>query len=162
MAPGTQRPDDTERLRQFKAGFFKALAHPLRIRVLELLRDGPLSVSQIQEVTGAPPSSVSQQLAVLRGRNIVTTERRGTTIIYGVADAELFELLDVARRIFNAHLADAIDLLRLVEDEAVAASGPLRSVSRGGRLAAGDRPLAAGRRCGSVARGASRTRIIRS
>jgi len=123
MAPGIQRPDDAERLRQFKAEFFKALAHPLRIRILELLRSGPLSVTQIQEATGAPPSSVSQQLAVLRGRSIVTTERRGTTIIYDVADADLFELLDVVRRIFNAHLADTIDLLRLVEDERLAVAG---------------------------------------
>ena len=123
MTRGTLRPDDTERLRQFKAEFFKALAHPLRIRILELLRSGPLSVTQIHEATGAPGSSVSQQLAVLRGRNILETERRGTTIIYSVADAELFDLLDVARRIFNAHLSDTIDMLRLVEDEAVAA-GP--------------------------------------
>ena len=120
MTPGTARPDDAERLRQFKAEFFKALAHPLRIRVLELLRNGPLSVTHIQEATGAPGSSVSQQLAVLRGRNILTTERRGTTIIYSVPDAELFELLDVARRIFNGHLADTIDLLRLVDAEPVA------------------------------------------
>jgi DNA-binding transcriptional ArsR family regulator len=117
MTPGIQRPDDAERLRQFKAEFFKALANPLRIRVLELLRGGPLSVTQIQEATGAPASSVSQQLAVLRARSIVQTERHGTTIIYEVADAELFELLDVARRIFNAHLNDAIDMLRLVKDE---------------------------------------------
>jgi DNA-binding transcriptional ArsR family regulator len=115
----TARQDDTDRLRQFKAEFFKALAHPLRIRILELLRDGPLSVTQIQEATGVPGSSVSQQLGVLRARNILTTERRGTTIIYSVADAELFDLLDVARRIFNAHLHDTIDLLRLVEDEPV-------------------------------------------
>ena len=120
MTPGRQRPDDAERLRQFKAEFFKALAHPLRIRILELLRSGPLSVTQIQDATGAPASSVSQQLAVLRGRSIVTTQRRGTTIIYSVADAELFELLDVVRRIFNAHLAETIDMLRLVEDETVA------------------------------------------
>lgn len=122
MAPGTQRPDDAERLRQFKAEFFKALGHPLRIRVLELLRGGPLSVTQIQEATGVPTSSVSQQLAVLRSRSIVTTQRRGTTVIYEVADAELFELLDVARRIFNAHLSDTIDMLRLVEDETLAAA----------------------------------------
>lgn len=121
MTQGSSRPDEAERLRQFKAEFFKALAHPLRIRILELLRGGPLSVSHIQEGLGAPGSSVSQQLAVLRSRNILTTERRGTTIMYSVSDPELFELLDVARRIFNAHLADTIDMLRLVEDEAVAA-----------------------------------------
>ncbi len=108
----------TEPLHQFKAEFFKALAHPLRIRILELLRAGPLSVTQIHVATGAPGSSVSQQLAVLRGRNVVATERRGTTIIYRVADPELFDLLDAARRIFNAHLADSVGLLRLVEKEA--------------------------------------------
>ncbi len=120
MARERSRGEDEERLRQFKAEFFKALAHPLRIRILELLRGGPLSVTQIQEATGAPGSSVSQQLAVLRGRSILATERRGTTIIYRVPDPELFELLDVARRIFNAHLSDTIDLLRLVDGEAAA------------------------------------------
>jgi DNA-binding transcriptional ArsR family regulator len=115
------REDDAERLRQFKAEFFRALGHPLRIRILELLRDGPLSVTQIQEATGAPGSSVSQQLGVLRRRDILATERRGTTIIYRVPDPELFELLDVARRIFNAHLSGTIDMLRLVDEEAVAA-----------------------------------------
>ena len=115
--------DDAERLQQFKAEFFKALGHPLRIRILELLRGGPLSVTQIQAATGAPGTSVSQQLAVLRSRNIVDTQRRGTMIIYRVSDPELFELLDVARRIFNVHLTDTIDLLRLVDSEAVGVGG---------------------------------------
>lgn len=114
------RPDDPEGLRQFKAEFFKGLAHPLRIRILELLRGGPLSVGQLQDAIGVPASSISQQLAVLRGRNIVVTERRGTTVIYRVGDGELFELLDVARRIFNAHLTDTIDMLRLVDAEPAA------------------------------------------
>lgn len=109
--------EDAERLRQFKAEFFKALAHPLRIRILELLRAGPMSVTQVQAATGAPGSSVSQQLAVLRGRNVVATQRLGTTIIYRVPDPELFDLLDAARRIFNAHLSDSVELLRLVEEE---------------------------------------------
>jgi DNA-binding transcriptional ArsR family regulator len=113
--------DDAERLRRFKADFFKALAHPLRIRILELLRPGPLSVTQIQEATGAPASSVSQQLAVLRSRNILATERRGTTIIYRVPDPELFELLDVAKRLFNSHLRQTIDMLRVADREGVAA-----------------------------------------
>lgn len=112
--------DDAERLRQFKAAFFRALGHPLRIWILELLRAGPLTVTQLQEATAAPPSSVSQQLAVLRSRNIVATERRGTTITYRVPDAELFELLDVARRLFNVQLRQTIDLLRQAEGEAPA------------------------------------------
>jgi DNA-binding transcriptional ArsR family regulator len=116
-----QRPDDPEGLRQFKAEFFKALAHPMRIRILELLREGPMSVGQLQEAIGTPASSVSQQLAVLRSRNIVVTERRGTTVIYTVRDRELFDLLEVARRIFNGHLADTIDMLRLVDAEPIGA-----------------------------------------
>lgn len=116
-----QRRDDPDGLRQFKAEFFKALAHPMRIRILELLRGGPLSVGQLQEAIGAPASSISQQLAVLRGRNIVATERRGTTVIYAVRDAELFDLLEVARRLFNRHLSETIDLLRLVEEEPIVA-----------------------------------------
>ena len=118
---GNQRRDDPEGLRQFKAEFFKALAHPMRIRILELLRGGPLSVGQLQDAIGAPASSISQQLAVLRSRNIVATERRGTTVIYRVHDPDLLELLDVAHRIFNSHLVDTIDLLRLVDAELVGA-----------------------------------------
>ena len=121
MTPN-QRPDDLEGLRQFKAEFFKALGHPMRIRILELLRQGPSSVTRLQAAIGAPESSISQQLAVLRSRNIVATERRGTTVIYSVRDEDLFELLDVARRIFNGNLSDAIDMLRLVDSESASAT----------------------------------------
>jgi ArsR family transcriptional regulator len=117
MAPDGTAADDAERFRQVKAELFQALAHPQRIRILELLRNGPLSVGNIAEATGAPGSSISQQLAVLRGRNILATERRGTTILYRVADPEIFEMLDAARRMLTARLTGTIDLLRLVEDE---------------------------------------------
>ena len=116
-----QASDEGQRLRRFKAEFFQALGHPLRIQILELLRDGPMSVGDIQQATGAAGSSVSQQLGVLLARSAVTTERRGTTILYSVPDPALFELLDVARRIFNTNLSGAVELLRLVDREAVAA-----------------------------------------
>jgi ArsR family transcriptional regulator len=77
-------------------------------------------VTQIQEATRAPSSSVSQQLAVLRSRNVLTTERRGTTMIYRVPDPQLFELLDVARSLFNVHLRQTIDLLRQADLEGTA------------------------------------------
>jgi ArsR family transcriptional regulator len=112
---------EPERLHQFKAEFFKALAHPVRIAILEHLRNGPLSVGEIQGLTGVAGSTVSQQLAVLRGRGIVATERSGTTIRYHAADPQIYLLLDAARGIFYGHLSDSAELLRLVEAELVAA-----------------------------------------
>jgi ArsR family transcriptional regulator len=117
MLTTRRRGDEAVALRQFKAAFFKAMGHPQRIHILEFLRAGPMSVGQLQEATGSSSSSVSQHLGVLRAARIVATERQGTTIRYRVADPELFELLDVARRIFNIHLSDTVDVLRLMENE---------------------------------------------
>ncbi|MGA2392336.1 MAG: metalloregulator ArsR/SmtB family transcription factor [Candidatus Lustribacter sp.] len=89
----------------FKADFFKALAHPLRIRILDSLRPGPLSVGEIQEKLGAEQSTISQQLAVLRGRNFVRTRRQGTTVRYEVSDPAIWRLLDAALEIFDHQLA---------------------------------------------------------
>jgi ArsR family transcriptional regulator len=121
MSARPPRPDDPERLRQFKAEFFKALAHPVRIAILDHLRNGPLSVGEIQALVGVAGSSVSQQLAVLRGRGVVVPERSGTTVRYHAADPQIYVLLDAAREIFYGHLSDSAVLLRLVEAELVAA-----------------------------------------
>jgi Predicted transcriptional regulators len=121
MPARAPRPDDPERLRQFKAEFFKALAHPVRIAILEFLRGGPRSVGEIQASTGVPGSSISQQLAVLRNRGIVVPERAGTTVRYHATDPQIYALLDAAREIFYGHLSDSAELLRLVEAEQVAA-----------------------------------------
>jgi len=104
-------------LRRFKAEFFKALAHPDRIKILELLRAGEMSVTELQAQLEIESSSVSQQLAVLRGKNIVETRKTGTTVYYGVRDPALFELLEVARKIFNNHLIDTRSMLEQLEDE---------------------------------------------
>jgi len=109
--PLTQRSGATavpvnQPLQRFKAEFFKALAHPARITILELLRSGEMTVSELQERLAIDPSSVSQQLAILRARNIVDGRRTGTSVYYTVRDPALFRLLDVAREIFNNHLVD--------------------------------------------------------
>ncbi len=121
MPARSSRHVDPDRLRQFKAEFFKALAHPVRIAILELLRAGPRSVGELQALTGVAGSSISQQLAVLRGRGIVVPERSGTTIRYHAADPQIYALLDAAREIFSGNLSDSAELLRLVEAEQVAA-----------------------------------------
>lgn len=111
------RTDDPERLRRFKADFFKALTHPTRIAILELLRDGPMSVGELGTAIGAGGSAVSQQLAILRARGIVEAERAGTTVRYSVPDPEVYALLDAGRRMFYARLSESLDLLRMVESE---------------------------------------------
>jgi ArsR family transcriptional regulator len=88
----------------FLAEFFKALAHPLRIRVLEALRDGPVSVNELREKLRVEQSTLSQQLAVLRRQRLVLTQRSGTTIRYRISDPQIFRLLEEARAIFDNQL----------------------------------------------------------
>ncbi len=98
-------------LAHFKAEFFKALGHPLRIRILDALRDGEVAVTELSERLEVEQSTLSQQLAVLRKSNIVVGRKEGLNVYYSVADRMLFKLLDVARQIFNNHLVDIKDLL---------------------------------------------------
>ena len=91
-------------LQTFKAELFKALAHPTRIRILELLREGEKSVSEMQLALSTEGSTVSQQLAILRMKNLVDTRKEGNVIYYRMRDPQVHELLDAARRIFHAHV----------------------------------------------------------
>lgn len=103
-------------MQQFKAEFFKALAHPLRIKILEVLSEGEMSVNEIQSAVGIEGSAVSQQLMVLRTKNIVVGTKNGNRVIYSLRDPLIMELLSVARQIFNNHLVDAISLLDKFQD----------------------------------------------
>jgi len=98
-------------LSQFKAEFFKALAHPLRIRILDALRAGEVSVNELSAQLHVEQSNLSQQLGVLRSRNLVVGRKEGNNVYYSVCDPEIFRLLDVAKKIFNNHLIDVRDML---------------------------------------------------
>jgi ArsR family transcriptional regulator len=91
-------------LQRFKAELFKALSHPARIRILELLREGEKSVTEMQLALSAEGSTVSQQLAILRMKNLVDTRKEGNVIFYRLRDRQINKLLDVARQIFEAHV----------------------------------------------------------
>ena len=105
-------------LQAFKAYFFRALAHPIRIRILETLGAGERSVQELQEALGLEQPIVSQQLAILRGKNIVTPRKVGTTVRYALSDPLITQLLVVAREIFNNHLVDSQSMLRELQREA--------------------------------------------
>ncbi len=105
-------------LQAFKAEFFRALAHPIRIRILETLAGGERSVQQLQDALNVDQPIASQQLAVLRAKNIVVARKEGTTVRYSLRDPLLADLLEVARGIFNNQLIGSRSLLRELQREA--------------------------------------------
>jgi ArsR family transcriptional regulator len=103
--------------RHFKAEFFRALGHPARLKILEFLSTGEKSVTELQNHLDLEPSAVSQQLAVLRSKSIVESRKAGTSVLYSVRDPQVFELLEVARRIFNTQLIDTQAMLAQLSEQ---------------------------------------------
>jgi ArsR family transcriptional regulator len=104
-------------LQTFKAQFFRALAHPTRIRMLEILVRGGRTVQELQEALTLDQPIVSQQLAVLRNQGIVSAQKEGLSVRYMLRDPLVGELLDVARQIFNNQLGSTRGLLRELQRE---------------------------------------------
>src|SRR3974390_1555943 len=99
-------------LRQFKADFFQALAHPTRIAIVEQLRDGELSAGALIERLGIEQANASQHLAVLRARNILVNRKAGNQVFYAVRDPLIIDVLDIMRRYFNAHMSEVLATLK--------------------------------------------------
>ena len=93
----------SDKLVNFKAEFFKALANPIRIKILDQLRTEELTVSEIRDRLEVELPNVSQQLAVLRAKQLVVARKQGNNIYYSCIDPTVFKLLDVAKEIFNNH-----------------------------------------------------------
>jgi ArsR family transcriptional regulator len=104
-------------LRRFKAGIFQALSHPTRIAIVELLRDGELPAGKIFERLGVEQANASQHLAVLRARQVVVNRKEGNQVFYSLRDPVLIEVLDIMKRYFQAHLAEALAMLREMEGD---------------------------------------------
>ncbi|GAB3120750.1 ArsR/SmtB family transcription factor [Glaciibacter psychrotolerans] len=106
-----QRP-----LYEIKANLFKGLAHPYRIRLLEILTGADeASVSDMISQTGLEASHLSQHLAVLRRYGLVVSERRASVVYYRLAFPQVAELLRVARQLLTEVLNSAQTQLTAVE-----------------------------------------------
>ncbi|HET6739173.1 MAG TPA: metalloregulator ArsR/SmtB family transcription factor [Kribbella sp.] len=121
----------TTPLHQLKAEFFKTLGHPARIRVLELLSERDMAVSELLPELGLEASNLSQQLAVLRRAGLVTTRREGSQVYYSLTSPRVAELLAVARGILTTVLSDQVELLDgLRADTSAAARSGTRRAAR--------------------------------
>ena len=99
-------------LQTLKAEFFRAMAHPMRIRILELLSaKGEQSVQALQAELSVDQPIISQQLAKLRAHTIVISRKEGTTVVYALADPRIADLLKVARDVLNRRLSGTKTLL---------------------------------------------------
>jgi len=96
---------------EVKAELFRALAHPARVRVLEVLADGERSVGEMQPLVGLESSHLSQQLGVLRRAGLVKTRKDGSSVYYAIRDRELIKLLAVAKRVLIHSLTQSSELL---------------------------------------------------
>jgi DNA-binding transcriptional ArsR family regulator len=102
-------------LRQFKANIFQGLAHPTRIAIVEVLRDGELSAGAIIERLGIEQANASQHFSILKAKQIVNSRKEGNQVFYSVRDPLLIEVLDVMRRYFQAHIEEAMSALHQID-----------------------------------------------
>lgn len=103
---GGRQPIDVAR-----ADFLRVLGHPVRVRIIELLRDGERSVGDLQAQLGLDSSGTSQHLGVLRRQGVLETRKVGTSVRYRVRDPRTFQLIDSTRQIVSSSLEAAHALL---------------------------------------------------
>ena len=106
-----------QNLRAYKASVFQALGHPTRIAIIEALRDGELSAGTIQERLRIEQANLSQHLAILRSRQIVTNRKEGNQVFYSLRNPVLVQVLDIMRVYLRANLTDVAQMLDEVNDE---------------------------------------------
>ncbi len=97
---------------EVKAGLFRVLGHPARVRIIELLRDGERSVGALQAELGLESGATSQHLAALRRVGLVESRREGTSVFYRAADEKVFDLLEAGRALVTRRLEEQQSLLQ--------------------------------------------------
>jgi len=100
---------------KWQAKVAKALAHPTRIALLEMLRRGEVCVCEMSPELEASQANVSQHLAVLRDSNLVVARRDGTRMMYRVTDERVFRVLDLMGSIAHDQLDAARQALAALE-----------------------------------------------
>ncbi|MDO7787655.1 ArsR/SmtB family transcription factor [Desulforamulus aquiferis] len=97
-----------EKISQLKADLFKAIAHPTRIRILELLKDGELCVCDIFEELNVEQANTSQHLAILKKQDILQSRKEGLRVIYSIKYPEIIDILKTADNLLLQQAKDTM------------------------------------------------------
>lgn len=81
---------------QLISNVFKALAHPMRIQIIKLLKEGEMCVCDILPKLDSEQSNTSQHLTVMKNQGIVESRKDGAKVIYSIKNTEVYEMLDLA------------------------------------------------------------------
>jgi DNA-binding transcriptional ArsR family regulator len=87
------------------------MSNAARLRIVHCLREGPKRVGEIATATGYAQPKVSQHLAILRGRSIVSAERQGSEIIYRIANPKIVRVCDLMREVLAEQAAERSELI---------------------------------------------------
>ncbi|HWD09215.1 MAG TPA: metalloregulator ArsR/SmtB family transcription factor [Actinomycetota bacterium] len=96
---------------RLQAGLLRAVAHPLRIRILELLAGTERSVGELMALTGAEASQLSHHLGVLRAAGVLASRREGSNVYYRISDPRTLHLLATSREILATSLSESGEVL---------------------------------------------------
>ena len=78
---------------KIKADFLKGLAHPVRLQIIENLKNGEASVGKLVQKLGVKQSNLSRHLAILRELGVLETRQEKTTVFYAIHDHDIFKIL---------------------------------------------------------------------
>ena len=93
-----------KRIFQLHAEICKTLSNPIRLEIITKLRDGKKSVNEIVAITGVRQATISQHLAVLRQRGVVSTRREGINVYYDIANPKITQACDLMREVLLEHI----------------------------------------------------------
>ncbi len=113
MQPSISQVD--RRIFQLHAEVCKTLASPIRLEILALLRDGEKAVNELAALTGIRQATISQHLAVLRQRRVVSTRKEGANIFYRIANPKIIKACDLIREVLFEQISEMEELVEKIE-----------------------------------------------
>ncbi|HNV88746.1 MAG TPA: metalloregulator ArsR/SmtB family transcription factor [Methylotenera sp.] len=108
--------DDRALQYEYVAKYFKALAEPMRLKVLNALQDGEKNVSQLTEMSGGTQANVSKHLSLLAQHGLVKRESRGNCVYYSIADSSVYELCDLVCGQISNRMALEAEISKIFTD----------------------------------------------
>ncbi|MCX7794126.1 MAG: metalloregulator ArsR/SmtB family transcription factor [Thermodesulfovibrionales bacterium] len=101
-------------LYELQAEICKVLASPKRIEILNVLKDGEKTVSELVEILGVPKANVSQHLAIMRHKGVLKTRRKGVNIYYSISHSKIIEACTLMKEVLNEQLKEKSKYIELV------------------------------------------------